>query len=129
MTLRLLIHFRGTGYAAWVGFGVTIPGVGERADGVSLPPYEYPYYLQTTIDRDYVLEVPVTPGLSFDINAQASATESYGQGGSSLTGVSYRFETPPSGTLVRSCQGFVVDTYSVTPTLRKSWAAVKAHYR
>lgn len=129
MTLRLLIHFRGSGYNAYAGFRVTIPGVDQTEDQVYLPPYQAPYYLPTIVERDYVLEVPVTSGFAFDINADASGAESYGQGGSSDTEMNYRFETPPSGTLVRSCQGFVVDTYSVTPTLRKSWSSVKAHYR
>ncbi len=129
VTLRLLIHFRGSGYNSYAGFGVVIPGVGQTQDQVFLPPYEPPYYLPTVVDRDYVLEVPVIHGFSFDINAQASATRSYGQGGSSDTEMTYRFETPPSGTLVRSCQGFVVDTYSVTPTRMRTWGSVKAHYR
>lgn len=99
--------------------GVRIPGKGEVLRGCNLP-YEY-----TSCDIVGSMSFNVALGDTFVVEGVMSVGA--GLGGSAGATVTYRLIDTPPGMVIRSCQGYVVDT--VVSTRPVSWGRLKRYYR
>lgn len=124
VSIRFAVHFGCEGQNGTAGFSFGVAGRGTVGDAVSLPPSIF----WTLIQRDYSIDVDVSPGDSLRVNASTYAGAGFGANiGQARGGIGYQIANPPLGLRLHSCHGYTVDT--VTPTRASSWGLLKTRYR
>lgn len=121
-TLAMEMRFTTSLYYARAEGRVSIPGKGEVQQICDLP-YDVAYgYCDEARSFDFSIAL----GDTFTVNAVCSGTNT-GFYGSYGPEVRYALRRVPLGVVIRSCQGYVVDT--VVPTRAVTWGRVKRYYR